>query len=131
MGKKGKKVSVEVKVDSWFNLFKNLDPKDVPEKKEEDKPKKDKEGDDDEDDEGDDDMEMDMADAIEIGDQIKDDLVPLALEYYLGVIELEDAEGDDDMDDDDDSEDDKKKPKKAAKKGGKGGAAAGDQKDCK
>ena len=72
-----------------------------------------------------------MQEAAELGDQIKDDLVPLALEYYLGVIEIEepddeDMEGDDSGDDEDD--DGKKKPKK---KGPGGAAAGGKDKDCK
>lgn len=62
-------------------------------------------------------------------DQVKDDLVPLALEYYLGVIESHEED-----DDDDDSEgagansdsDEGDKKKKAGKKGG----AKGDQ-ECK
>jgi hypothetical protein len=54
--------------------------------------------------------------------------VPLALEYYLGVIELEEPDMDDEdgEGDDDDSDDDGKK-----KKGGKKGGAAPNQKDCK
>ena len=59
--------------------------------------------------------------------------MPLALEYYLGVIEQPDPE--DEGDEDEDSDGDKPKPKK----GKKGGAAAGgpegavgaDGKDCK
>lgn len=47
----------------------------------------------------------------DIGEQIKDDLIPLALEYYLGVIELneDDHEGCDSHGDDSDGD---KKPKK-------------------
>ena len=47
----------------------------------------------------------------DIGEQIKDDLIPLALEYYLGVIELneDDHEGCDSHEDDSDGD---KKPKK-------------------
>ena len=65
-----------------------------------------------------------LQDDMEMCDQFKDDLVPLALEYYLGVIEIEDEEGDEDdddddkMDKDDDSDDDGKKKKKKGKKGG-------------
>ena len=61
----------------------------------------------------------------QLAEQFKDDLVPLALEYYLGVIEQEDEEGFDEDEDDDDSGDDKKKKK--GKKGGKGE----DGKECK
>lgn len=58
-----------------------------------------------------------LQDELEMADQFKDDLVPLALEYYLGVIETEDQEGDDDSDGGDDSdEDDKPKKSKKGKK---------------
>lgn len=70
----------------------------------------------------DEDMEDEMTDKLqeelELADQFKDDLVPLALEYYLGVIETEDQEDDDDSEGDGSDDD---KPKK--KKGKKGGAA--------
>ena len=46
---------------------------------------------------------------------VKDDVIPLALEYYLGVIEKQDM---DDEDEDGDSDDAGGKPKKG--KGGKG-----------
>jgi len=66
-------------------------------------------------------MDTQIMDAVELGDQIKDDLVPLALEYYLGVIELEEEPEDDEDgegDGDDDSDDGKKKKPKKGKKGG-------------
>ena len=73
-----------------------------------------------------------MGEASEVGEQIKDDLVPLALEYYLGVIELEDPDMEDEDDGGDDDSDDGKPKKKGGKKGGQGGAEAGpNQKDCK
>ena len=53
---------------------------------------------------------------------IKEDIIPLALEYYLGVIEAEPEEGDSDEDGDgdggSDSDDGEKKKKKKGKKGG-------------
>ena len=61
-----------------------------------------------------------LQDELELADQFKDDLVPLALEYYLGVIDIYDQEGDDDSDGGGDSDDDEKPAKK--KKGKKGGA---------
>lgn len=77
-----------------------------------------------------------LQDELEMADQFKDDLVPLALEYYLGVIETEDQEGDDDSDVDGGDSDEDDKPKKK-KKGKKGGAADmplgpdGKPQDCK
>lgn len=52
-----------------------------------------------------------MEDDLDLGTTIRDDLVPLALEYFLGVIE---QGGDDDEDDmpegDDDESDEDEKP---------------------
>jgi hypothetical protein len=57
---------------------------------------------------------------LDLGTTIKDDLVPLALEYYLNVIPQEEADGsDDDMESDGSDEDVKPAPKKGGK--GKGG----------
>ena len=49
-----------------------------------------------------------LQEDMDTADQFKDDLVPLALEYYLNVIESEDPEDDDSQGDGgDDSDDDK------------------------
>jgi len=104
--KKGKgknKKTVVVKVDSFFNFFESIEISKPSEKEE-------AEGDDDE--EGDDKAEQMDAD-FELGNTIKDDLVPLALEYYLGVIE----QPEDDDDDDSGDEDLDEKPKKKSKSG--------------
>lgn len=53
---------------------------------------------------------------MELCEMIRDDIIPLALEYYLGVIETDHPE---DMDEDEDNSDDDK-DKKKSKKGGKG-----------
>lgn len=118
--KKGKKVNVTVKCRSFFNFFKDRDPNST--------------GDDDDNDEEEDD---DMDDQQEIGDQIKDDLVPLALEYYLGVIDIDDEDDSDDDSDgkkddgSDDDEDGAKKKKKKSKKGGPKLPEGADPKECK
>jgi len=94
-----------------------------------------------------------MDEDFDMGNEFKDQLIPLALEYYLEVIEEDEDDGDDDdegCDDDDchdkhghkggdkdDSEEDEKPAKGGSKKkkGGKGGApeagAAPNQQDCK
>lgn len=59
-----------------------------------------------------------LQDELELADQFKDDLVPLALEYYLGVIDIEDQDGDDDSDGGDSDDDEKPAKKKKGKKGG-------------
>lgn len=95
-------------------------------------------------DKADEEEEKDLGDQMdedfEIGNEFKDQLIPLALEYYLEVIEGdEDEDGCDSCDDDhhghDDSDDDDK-PKGGKKKGGKpaaGGKKGGaeGQQDCK
>lgn len=58
-----------------------------------------------------------MESDFDLGTMIRDDLIPLALEYYLGVIkgdsdEFEDEEGDVDDNSGEDESDDNKKSKK-------------------
>lgn len=90
-----------------------------------------------------------MDEDFDLGNEFKDQLIPLALEYYLEVIEEDEDEGhdDEDCDDDDcaetsskpkkggkkgkdsdgDDDEEDQKPSKGGKKGGKGGAAPGGQ----
>ena len=125
--KKGKKVNVEVKCDSFFNIFKTLESSGDDDKADD---KKEDEGDDEDDvDEGE--MEQQIAEAAELGDQMKDDLVPLALEYYLGVIEIEEPDDEEGEGDDDSGDAGMDEPPKKKKGGKKGGAGAPNQKDCK
>ena len=59
-----------------------------------------------------------MEDQLETGDEIKDELIPLALEYYLGAIENDILDDDDDDDSDisgGSGSDSDKKPKKGKK----------------
>ena len=76
-GKDGKKTSknVTVKTDSFFNFFETIemDAKDVANK-----------GDDDSDEEQG--VGEKMDEDFDLGSVFKDDVIPLALEYYLGVI---------------------------------------------
>jgi len=80
-----------------------------------------------------------MDEDYEMGNEFKDQLIPLALEYYLEVIEHEegdDEEGDSgDEDDDDkggkpskDKDSDEDKPKGGKKKGATKGAKEGGDK---
>lgn len=60
-----------------------------------------------------------MEDQLETADEIKDELIPLALEYYLGAIEndlLDDDDDDSDISGGSDSDKDEKPKKKKAKK---------------
>lgn len=129
-GGKKKTVTKEVKCDSFFNFFETV------ELKEKVKVGKDDKGSDDE--ESEDDIGEKMDEDFEFGNEFKDDLIPLALEYYLGVIEQESGDEDDsdeDGGDGDKDSDEDEKPKKKGKKGGKGGAAGGapggKQEECK
>lgn len=45
-----------------------------------------------------------MDQDMELGNCIKDDLIPLALEYYLGVIEQPESDDEDDDDEGSDSD---------------------------
>ena len=75
----GKKtVTKEVKVDSFFNFFETVELKE--------KDKKGGKGEDSEE-EGENDVGEKMDEDFDLGNDFKDDLIPLALEYYLGVIE--------------------------------------------
>jgi nucleosome assembly protein 1-like 1 len=96
-----------VKADSFFNFFESIDVS-----KPEDAVKK---ADSDDEEEGDEKAEQ-MDEDFELGNTIKDDLVPLALEYYLGVVEQ--GEDSDDEDEEGDSDDNDELPKK--KKGSAG-----------
>ena len=118
--KKGKgknKKTVTVKADSFFNFFESIDvskPEDAV-----------KQADSDEEDEGNEKAEQ-MDEDFELGNTIKDDLVPLALEYYLGVVEQgEDSDEDGDSDSDDNDEAPKKKKAASGSKSSAQGSAAG------
>ncbi len=121
--KKGKgknKKTVTVKCDSFFNFFESIDVSDK------------KTPGEDSDEEGSGDERAEQVDAdYELGNTIKDDLVPLALEYYLGVVEQADSD-DEDGDNDGDSDDSDEKPSKKPTKGA--GPTAGqpqNKEECK
>jgi len=105
--KGGKKtnVTVTVKCDSFFNFFETIDAN------------SECDHDHDNDDDEDKDHEHGFGEKIDadfdIGNCFKDDLIPLALEYYLGVIEQE--SDDDEMDDEDEEDIQPKKGKKDPK----------------
>lgn len=57
-----------------------------------------------------------MDEDLDLGTEIKDNVIPLALELYLGIVELDS----DDEDEDDDSDGDMPKMPKGGKGGKKG-----------
>ena len=123
-GKGNKKKTVTVKQDSFFNFFETVEVDKMSTKEAEDE---------DGDDKGSDAEQMD--EDFELGNSIKDDLVPLALEYYLGVIEQENDEDEDGYGDEgsDSDEAPAKKPKKAKKmpEGAQQLGPDGKPQDCK
>lgn len=124
-----RQVTKTVEQESFFNYFKTIqmpDEKDL-------KP------------EGEDEEEKNLGDQMDedfdMGNEFKDQLIPLALEYYMEVIEDDDEEGDcDSCDDDDhhhhdkDSDEDEPKAGKGKKKGGnkkKEEEGGQDKQECK
>lgn len=95
------------KVESFFNFFKNYDADKIGQKDGEDK--------DDDDDVEEDENEF-IDDEHDMGLFIKEELIPYAIEYYLGVIKDED----DDFEDDEDFEDEEEEEEPAPKGKGKG-----------
>ena len=84
---KQKTVTTTVKCDSFFNFFETVEASEL------DKPSGEDGSDEDENKIGE---QMDRD--FDMGNDIKDDIVPLALEYYLGVIEKEEEPDEDDID---------------------------------
>jgi len=124
--KKGKKITTTESVESFFDIFASH----VAEVN--DKPAE-------EDDDDHDESAEKMDRSLELANQIKDQVVPLALELYLGVVEFDDESDNEDDDDNEDAEFDEDEgpaPKKGGKPlGGKGAnkeAPKGkDGKECK
>lgn len=120
---KTKTVTNTVKAESFFNFFETVEASEGP--------KKAPSGDSDSDDE-DNKIGQQMDHDFDMGNDIKDDIIPLALEYYLGVIEKEDSDADDEDDDDDDEDEKpKKKNKKQPKVAPGGGPKGPNGEECK
>ena len=105
-----KTVQKKVKIPSFFSSFKNFVKKDGEKDKDAQKEE------DDEDEEGD---EMTIEDEYDQALQFKEEIIPYAIEYYLGIAD----DGEDDLggeeDEEDEEEEEEEKPKiKGAKKGG-------------
>ena len=106
-GGKQKTVTTTVKCESFFNFFESVEAAQVGKPSAED-------SEDDEENKIGEQMDHDF----DMGNDIKDDIVPLALEYFLGVIEKADDDGEDSDGDDDDDEDAPPQKKPKGKKGG-------------
>ena len=128
-GGKQKTVTTTVKCESFFNFFETVEASEVDAKKA--SKDDDSDGDDEENKIGE-----QMDHDFDMGNDIKDDIIPLALEYYLGVIEKDDLDdSDDDGDAEGDDSDDDPKPKKKKKGGNKtapgGGPKGPNGEECK
>ena len=104
-----KTVQKKEKIPSFFSSFRNF------EKKEGDKKNEDKDEDDDE--EGED--EMTIEDEYDQALQFKEEIIPYAIEYYLGIADddEDDLGGEEDEEDEEEEEEEKPKPK-GGKRGG-------------
>ena len=110
-----------VKCDSFFNFFNTVE-----QEEEDDK------DDDDDDSQKEDSPNEQLHQDMELGSCIRDDLVPLALEFYLGVVPQDSDDSDEDFDDVDSDEDNEKPKKKEKKKEKKDdGPTEKKQEECK
>ena len=105
-----KNVKKKEKIPSFFSSFRNFV------KKEGDKPKDDDKDEDDDEDEGD---EMTIEDEYDQALQFKEEIIPYAIEYYLGIAddEEDDLGGEEDEEEEEEEEEEKPKPR-GGKKGG-------------
>ena len=105
-----KTVQKKEKVPSFFSSFKNFVKKDG------DKAKDAEKDDDDDDEEGD---EMTIEEEYDQALQFKEEIIPYAIEYYLGIADdgEDDLGGEEDEEDEEEEEEEKPKPK-GSKKGG-------------
>ena len=101
--KKTKEIKTVTKretVPSFFGTFKNMT------KKEDDKNKKD-----DDDEEEEEDEEMTIEEHYDMGLQFKEEIIPYAIEYYLGIVD-DDSLGEDEEEEIEEEEEEEEKPKK-------------------
>ena len=103
-----KTVQKKEKIPSFFSSFKNFVKKD-------DKAKDEEKDDNEDEDEGD---EMTIEDEYDQALQFKEEIIPYAIEYYLGIADDEDDVGEEDDEEDEEEEEEEKPKQKGGKKGG-------------
>ena len=103
--KKVKTITKKEKVPSFFSSFRHFEKKEGENKEKEEE---------DEDEEGD---ELTIEDEYDLALQFKEEIIPYAIEYYLGIAGDEDDLGEEDEEDEEEEDDDKHKYK-GGKKGG-------------
>ena len=102
---KVKTITKKEKVPSFFSSFRHFEKKEGENKEKEEE---------DEDEEGD---ELTIEDEYDLALQFKEEIIPYAIEYYLGIAGDEDDLGEEDEEDEEEEDDDKHK-NKGGKKGG-------------
>ena len=102
---KVKTITKKEKVPSFFSSFRHFEKKEGENKEKEEE---------DEDEEGD---ELTIEDEYDLALQFKEEIIPYAIEYYLGIADDEDDLGEEDEEDEEEEDDDKHK-NKGGKKGG-------------
>ena len=103
---KVKTITKKEKVPSFFSSFKHFEKKEGENKEDKDEEDEDEEGDD-----------LTIEDEYDLALQFKEEIIPYAIEYYLGIAGDEDDLGDEDEEDEEEEDDDKHKYK-GGKKGG-------------
>ena len=102
---KVKTITKKEKVPSFFSSFRHFEKKEGENKEKEEE---------DEDEEGD---ELTIEDEYDLALQFKEEIIPYAIEYYLGIAGDEDDLGEEDEEDEEEEDEDKHK-NKGGKKGG-------------
>jgi nucleosome assembly protein 1-like 1 len=105
--KQVKTITQKTKVPSFFSSFKHFEKKEGE--------NKDEKNEEDEDEEGE---ELTIEDEYDLALQFKEEIIPYAIEYYLGIADDDDEEDLGEEDEEEEEEDDEKPKNKGGKKGG-------------
>ena len=103
--KQVKTITQKTKVPSFFSSFRHFEKKEGDNKEEKNEEDEDEEGE-----------EATIEDEYDLALQFKEEIVPYAIEYYLGIADDEDDLGEED--EEEEEEDDEKPKNKGGKKGG-------------
>ena len=106
--KQVKTITQKTKVPSFFSSFKHFEKKEGENKEEKNEEDEDEEGE-----------EVTIEDEYDLALQFKEEIIPYAIEYYLGIADdgEDDLGGEEDEEDEEEEEEEKPKPK-GSKKGG-------------
>ncbi len=112
--KQVKTITKKEKVPSFFSSFRHFEKKEGENKEEKDEEDEDEEGE-----------ELNIEDEYDLALQFKEEIIPYAIEYYLGIA---DDEGDDLGNEDEEDEEEEEEEEKPKFKGGKKGGFHGKKK---